>query len=118
MNEKARLGYLDWQERYLFEKPFQLFMPINDAHVQRTNLVFEHGEPETIHDIRGDETNFTLDFNGFEYCNNSTSMKNSDSIQKIEEIYLPEVESLIRDRINDVEEVYFFDWRVCWLQDN
>lgn len=112
----ASLKFLQWQELYEIEKPFQIFINIpDDAEDKRTtNLVFED-VPVVINDVRGNQKTFTLNANGFQFLKHSFVLDHFDNKQSIEDIYLPEVEKLLRKEIEDVDKVFFFDWRV-WHQ--
>jgi len=109
----ATLKFLDWQELYETEKPFQIFINIPDeAEDKRTsNLVFEDVEV-AVHDVRGREKDFDLDTNGFRFLKHSSILDDFHSKALIEDIYLPEVEALLRKEVEDVDKVFFFDWRV------
>ncbi|KAE9378879.1 hypothetical protein N431DRAFT_460204 [Stipitochalara longipes BDJ] len=107
------LKFLDWQEQYETEKPFQIFINIPDeAEDKRTsNLVFEDISI-AIQDVRGKEENFTLDSNGFQFVRHHSSLDCFQSKHSIEDIYLPEVDALLRKEIEGVDKVFFFDWRL------
>jgi len=60
---------------------------------------------------------YTLDNNGFEYFKHKTLVGNFDSKKVVEEQYLPEVERLIKERIDNVDRVFVFDWRMRKYRD-
>lgn len=107
------LKFLDWQELYNTEKPFQIFINIpEDAEDKRnSNLVFEDIDLP-IQDIRTSKNKFSLDDNGFQFIKHSSSLTNFQSRESVEKIYLPEVEALLRKEVQGVDKVFFFDWRV------
>jgi hypothetical protein len=109
------LKFLQWQELYKREKPFLCFVDIpEDAEDKRdNNLVFEDRETR-ITDIRPSKDQFTLDGNGLMMRNHRSSVSRSDT-ETIKEIYLTEVEELVKQSIDGVDEVFIFDWRVCYL---
>ncbi|MCJ1246226.1 hypothetical protein MMC30_003432 [Trapelia coarctata] len=113
-DETACLTYLEWQELYEHEKPFQIFSAVPEsAEDQRTdNLVFKNGEPETMHDIRGNESRFTLNQNGFAICRHVTKMVDFSDEEAIKTIYLPEIEAMIKDKVDGVDQVHVFDYRI------
>jgi len=118
-DEAARLMYLEWQNLYHSEKPYQVFSSAvgNDSlNAKPTNLVFKTGDEEIIHDVRGKEETFTLDEHGFAFANNITKVTDFEDQSQIENAYLQEVEELIRHEVKGVDEVFFYDWRVCSLQ--
>ena len=114
-SQNAQLNYLEWQPVYLKEKPYQVFSNIseNDPVIDRTtNLVFRPGDPETIHDARGHEEEFDLDMEGFMFAVQETNVSDFKNRHSVEGQYLKEMEQLLRSHIRDIEQVYFFDWRV------
>jgi hypothetical protein len=114
-DEDAVLTYLDWQELYTVEKPFQLFSAIADPKLlghRTTNLIFKDGDVERIHDVRGVEFQFNLDTHGFAFCSNHLHTYDFDDSQWIEKTYLEEMEKVLRREVSYVDQVYFFDWRV------
>ena len=110
----GNLNFLRWQKLYEEEKPFQIFINIpEDAEDQRTtNLVFEKVSLQ-IHDVRGQSRGFSLDTNGFMYCQHTTKVTNFLDRQNIDESYLPEIEALLQQEIKGADRIFFFDWRVC-----
>ena len=110
---QVSLSFLHWQELYEREKPFQIFTNIpEDAEDQRdSNLVFKR-ETVLIRDIRGLSEMFSLDTNGFIYRRHT--LKNIDSYDRksIEQNYLPKIEKLLRQAVEGIDQVFFFDWRV------
>ena len=115
-DEEAKLLYLDWQDLYNTEKPFQIFSLVPDHDLPDTrssNLVFKEGDTEVIHDARGMEPAFCLDKHGFAFRRHKTQMRDFEHAEAMESIYLPEVEALIKKEVEAVDQVYLFDWRVC-----
>ena len=109
----ASMKFLQWQSLYEVEKPFQIFINIPD-HVEdkrTTNLVFEDNQLK-VKDVRASATDFSLDQHGFMYRNHETALRDFTNRKHVEESYLPEVESLLRQEADGVDEVFFFDWRV------
>ena len=115
-DEEATLQYLDWQDLYETEKPYQLFSAISSEDLpnrRTTNLIFKEGDRELIRDVRKTESQFTLDRQGFTFISHRTAIQDFKSSEEIENGYLPEVETLLQREMEGVDQVYFFDWRVC-----
>lgn len=110
---KASIKYIKWQELYEKEKPFQIFIDIRkDAVDQRYhNLVFENKQ-ETFFNIRGREQEFRLDDHGFAYHHHHFNFDDYEDRVSVESSYLPQVESFIRNEVEEVDKVFFFDWRL------
>lgn len=61
----AEFTYLEWRDHYKTERPFQALDIPDDAVDKRSgNVIFRQGHPETVHDIRGHEQEYTLDGHG------------------------------------------------------
>lgn len=117
-DEQAVLNYLDWQDVYAREKPFQLFSVIANsilAGERSTNLVFKEGQVEFIRDVRGEESLYTLNDQGFAFRVYPTCLRDFSVRENIENVYLSEMEDLLKRDLESVDKVYFFDWRVCSL---
>ena len=70
-NEHATFQYIDWQNKYEYEKPYQVFSAVSIEQLdgaESTNLVFKDGPIETIYDARPALADFQLDVNGFAFC--------------------------------------------------
>ena len=111
---QASLGFLQWQDLYEWEKPFQIFIDIpKNAEDQRdTNLVFKQ-ERLTIQDVRELSSKPSLDDIGFIYRRHTTRHVDFSSRKAVDQSYLPEVEQLLRKELEGVDRVFIFDWRVC-----
>lgn len=85
-----------------------------DAKDQRQNNTKFEARYQTIHDIRGSTENSTLDENGFTIREFRSCLDSKGTIdrERVEGEYLPEVEHLIRDQVQGVDQVFFFEWRV------
>ncbi|KAK3377157.1 hypothetical protein B0T24DRAFT_656821 [Lasiosphaeria ovina] len=115
MDVTARMTYLEWQDLYSTEKPFQIFVSVDAAageNIRDTNIVFGQGTEEIIHDCRGKEGDFTLDEHGFSFVTHHSQMVSWDDADTVKEVYLKEVEELLRQQVDDVGQVFFFDWRI------
>lgn len=107
------IQYLEWQDIYEREKPFLLLfdLPDNAKDRRTSNLVFK-AKTLTLHDIRASETPLTLDENGFMVKQSTTQVTDFANRKYVDENYLPEAEKLLREQVEGVDRVYFFDWRV------
>lgn len=107
------LKFLQWQPLYSVEKPFQIFMNIPSTAADRrdTNLVFEDAQI-SIQDVRTLPLPASIDEKGFIYRKHRTYVESFNDRKAVEEIYLPEVEILLRNELEGVDRVFFFDWRV------
>lgn len=112
----AKLLYAKDLPLYHREKPYQVLPPLsmNLGDIPPSNLKFETVE-ETIQDIRLVDRPFSLDDNGFCYAIAPTSFSDWDSQSKVEEYYLPEVETLLMRLVDGADEVKIFDWRVSQI---
>lgn len=110
---KISLKFLKWQDLYEIEKPFQIFIDIpKDAEDQRdTNLVFETIEINAL-DVRGCLQDLSIDIHGFMYRTRPTAFTDFTNKTAVEAIYLPEVEKILKQELDNVDRVFFFDWRV------
>lgn len=112
--ETTSLHYLKWQKVYEKVKPYQVFItdiPDNED-FEDTNLVFEPYNDVAVHNIRGKEDSLSLDENGFIVKKHKFRLEDFSSQEKVEKEYLPEIEELFRSVVDDVDEVFIFDWRV------
>lgn len=107
------LKFLDWQELYAREKPFQIFIDIpDDAEDQcSSNLDFKDVQVPLI-DVRTIPDNFSLDANGFIFRNYKVNVSNISNRETVETAYLLEIENILREEIPDIDRIYIFDWRV------
>ncbi|KAI9795222.1 MAG: hypothetical protein M1833_007304 [Piccolia ochrophora] len=67
--ETTQLNFLQWQDIYNTEKPFELMtdIPADAPDQRRTNLVFHSVGEQKIRDVRGVEDRYSLDAHGFAY---------------------------------------------------
>ena len=113
-DEQVELRFLQWQDLYKQEKPFEIVTEaVQGSENRRTNLVFGTNGQQTISDIRGkEEIRFALDNHGFAYRSKPCPFDGYDSKQRIVEEYLPWAESIIKQEVGDIGRVFIFDWRV------
>lgn len=109
---RAELVYAKDLPIYQREKPYQILSHLpNLGNTAPSNLEFEALE-EDVEDIRLTDRRFTLDDNGFCHAIAPTLFTDWDSRPKVEEHYLPEVKSLLKQLVEGADEVEVFDWRV------
>jgi len=112
---RAEIQYLKRLPLYNQEKPFQLFVPIdpNAEDTRSTNLEFEARE-QVFEDIRGRETMFSLDHDGFQIKTHPTalSLAHFQDRQTVETKYFNEIKQILQGIEGGYDEVFLFDWRV------
>lgn len=109
-NERVQLRYIQWDNAFLKIKPYELLID-RPPDYPRTNFRIEPEPAEIIHDIRGHEDNYTLDANGFAIRQHAMTLTSFDR-ETVESEYFAQLEALLRSEVDDVGEVFFFDWRV------
>ena len=109
----SNIKYIKFLELYKREKPFSILIdiPKNAPDQRYTNVVYEDRE-ETFHDVRGKEQTFSLNDHGFTYRHHNFEFDDYEDREAVEAGYLPKVEQFIRAEVEDVDKVFFFDWRV------
>jgi hypothetical protein len=124
---ETRLTYLQWQPSYAHTRPYKIGQFAGrrrpgQRREKTTNLVFCAAElMETIKDVRGFSGNspFTLDTNGFAYrrCSRPALTKPYEysDPKKIENVFLPECEAILKNAIEGADQVLIFDWKVGGL---
>ena len=113
-SEIAALQFMDWQQLYETEKPFQLFIDIPaDAPDQRkTNISFTPKAVE-VSDVRGLENSLTLDTHGFKLARLVFERTLATTVD-VETAYFAALKDLLQRELGeDLDRVFFFDWRVC-----
>jgi hypothetical protein len=110
----ASFLYFQWQDVFQKEKPFELFidLPPDLPDPRRTNLVFEGAPEEFVEDTRGSEEKYSLDTHGFTFRKHKTTFDNWSDREAVEREHFPEIEQLLKDQVDGVDRVFFFDWRV------
>jgi hypothetical protein len=118
MKEQAMFKYVEWQDLYKTERPYQILsaLPEEDPDVRSSNLIFHDGPPQEVEDVRGQESKFSLDDHGFQYIPHSSGLSSADLKNEalVETRYFDECENILRDHLDDVSQVVFFDWRVSF----
>ncbi|KAI5814421.1 hypothetical protein BZA77DRAFT_318827 [Pyronema omphalodes] len=114
MDETAVLNYIKDLPLYENEKPYHIFAAIpRDA--KRTNIEYERGPEQPITDIRGRESEFTLDKQGFTFKLWTPPQLDWKNEQEINEKYFPAVKKLLCELLSstqDVKRCELFSWRM------
>jgi hypothetical protein len=115
-HERARFQYLKKAHIYECEKPFNIAQPSpQKAPGQRdSNLVWEVGAPEQITDIRGHESKFELDKQGFAVRTWPTilSQRDFDNSALIEHAYAQEIRDMIKSTVDGADLVVAYHAQV------
>ncbi|KAI9663986.1 MAG: hypothetical protein M1821_007477 [Bathelium mastoideum] len=108
---QVQLEYLADLPLYKTTKPLQYVPGFEND--QRSTVCLNSGPPETLHDVRGTALdNFTLDDNGFKYVKAPTDFRDWNSQDAVAEIYISEMEALLRKEVEGVDEIVIFDARI------
>lgn len=113
-DQQAQLRYFQWNPVFEKTKPYELLLDNIPEDFPVTNFETSPEEAEVIHDIRGMEKSFTLENHGFCIAEQRLDISVFDQ-DTIEDIYLQQVEELLKGMMPDIHELFTFDWRVCWL---
>jgi hypothetical protein len=109
----APVHFIKWLPLYEREKPFNIFINLpEDAKDTRTNNLEFDIKDTTFHDVRGEESDFTLDDHGFAFLKYQHDFKNFDNREAVESEYLPQIEKMVKEKIPGADRVALFDWRV------
>lgn len=113
----ATVKFMLWLELYEKEKPFQILIDVPEDSADQThnNQQFERKE-QIFRNTRGQENSFDFDAHGFTYRFHDSDFDDFEDQQRVESVYLPKVESLLRKGVEGIDRVLFFDWRVWWLR--
>ncbi|KAJ5247027.1 7 alpha-cephem-methoxylase [Penicillium chermesinum] len=109
-DEVASLRYLQWEEKFHDTKPYTLYMDVPDGFPPQ-NFKVDAEEAETIHDVRGYESKYSLDDNGFAYYKHHFELENHDR-ETLERDYIPQVEAFLMKTIPNATEVKIYTWRL------
>ena len=109
-DEVARLNYIQNSNIFSRQKPYEVLSEIPPG-LEKRNFRLRPGAAETIRDIRGRESHYDLDRNGFQVVPHvlETTVFDEETIKRE---YLPAVELLLRT-VDPGAEVNVFDWTVC-----
>jgi hypothetical protein len=96
---------------YKSQKPFIILSHFEGV-TDMTNLKWFNFETEKVRNIRGHENIFTLDEHGFAFLKDICEFKEWTDRKRVEEDYLPHIETLLQQNVDFADEVKIFDWRV------
>ena len=109
----APVHFIKWLPLFEHEKPFNIFINLpKDAADTRTNNLEFNVIDTAFQNVRGRESDFSLDDHGFEFLNYPHDFVDFGNRHAVETIYLPRIEKMVRKRIPDAEEIALFEWRV------
>jgi hypothetical protein len=115
-HDKTIFRYIEWQDLYNVEKPFQILIDIpKDSPDQRKeNLVFKDGEEEIVYNVRTTTEEYSLDKHGFTFVKHVSQLHGPDFFQRelVDSVFLSECESLIKETLTGVDRIYFYNWLV------
>lgn len=112
----GQFNYFQWKQIFKEEKPYYLYTDPPPGY-PNANFSTQPGMPEPIHDVRGQEKKFSLDDNGFAFGFQEYPFSLKDVDEKtVKSQYLPSLEVLIREHLQQDCEIFWFDWRVCKKQ--
>lgn len=114
-NVSATLKYLRWQKLYESEKPYQIYCPIEESDIQASNLSFEKGPVEIVHDARHTGRGFHLDRNGFTVVEHDCDPSWFKEPETIERHYLPAISQLLKNSLGNDSKVYIFEYQVMMM---
>jgi hypothetical protein len=101
---KAQLHYLSPGLEFTKNRPpVQVVSREATARDPRTTVRLAQGPPETIHDVRGREHEFSLDRNGFMYVRNRCNFENWESREGIWTGYIEELKELVAKELGGTE---------------
>ena len=108
----GKFNYFQWKPMFREEKPYYLYTDPPPGY-PNANFSTQPGEAETVHDVRGREKEFNLDDNAFAFARQEYphSLKDLDEVT-IKTQYLPSLEVMIRQLLQQDCEIFWFDWRV------
>jgi hypothetical protein len=113
-HETTNLNYFKWDPLFQTEKPYQILMDVPDG-CPSSNFEFEAAPAQTIQDLRGRESEFSLDENAFAVRRHPLDRVGMKvwTRESVEGVYHKEVERILREEVEGMVECVVFDWRVC-----
>ncbi|KAI1408034.1 putative 7 alpha-cephem-methoxylase [Hypoxylon sp. FL1857] len=105
----AQFNYFQWKPIFLNEKPYYLYTDPPEG-CPNANFSTAPGATETVHDIRGREQKFNLDDHGFALRHQEFPIEIVTDVT-IQKQYLPSLEVMIRELLQEECEIFWFDWR-------
>jgi hypothetical protein len=109
-HQKTQLCYIQWQDDFRTQKPYQMLMDVPEG-FPKSNFSVSPEPEQIIHDLRGQETDFSLDDHGF--CVENDMQEDLDwNRETVESEYFSQVEAILKRAIGPDIRVHIFDWRV------
>jgi hypothetical protein len=114
---KAVLAYMQWQEKFNGEKPYDISSAGYEGKGPRTNVIHvQNSEAEVINDVRGRESHFQLDRHGFAFRvleGEETAFDRFYDKDAVEKIFIPQVViPFLKRHVEGADRVFVFDWHV------
>lgn len=112
-DQRVSLLYARHDDRFREEKPYVIasHMPkLKDCDM--TNIPFSLVSSELIRDLRGRESEFTLDDHGFQIIKHKFATFNPALTDSVEATLLPEAERFLKANVKNRSRNHFFDYRV------
>ncbi|KAH8813000.1 hypothetical protein F5884DRAFT_879168 [Xylogone sp. PMI_703] len=113
------LSHVSDTENLRYEKPYQIFAPIDETKFPRTNLTFEMCHGIEVRDARDDTERYTLDTYGFQFLSSKYDwgldvdkiILSGDSNNAIVSEYLRRLSTQLQETLG-AEKIILYDWRV------
>ncbi len=109
---RATLRYLKWDKLYEFQRPYQIYCPTEDPTIPKSNLSFEDGPEELIHDARRAKVSFDPDRNGFTFVEHEYNPAWFTQPSLIEKYYLPAISRLVEKTLGGEVTVQILEYQV------
>lgn len=109
------LYYLAENPKYQTEKPYFITIPVGETRKdEQSNIAQVRHDDIQVTDIRGYQSDFTIDKLGFELVNHETKMSYEDFTDHtlVISTYYREVEALLQQKLG-ASRVFIFDHTVC-----
>lgn len=102
---------------YETEKPYRLYIapPKAKPDLPDTNVVLKRVSDIPVHDVRGRESELSLDKQGFEFIKHDQVFTAFDDDDRVQKEFLPQVEETMRKHIPNAHRIFIYDSRVCFL---
>lgn len=112
----ATLGYLQHHPSYATEKPYELYIPLENQDQATSNVQFIEIKGVPAVDVREDDSAFNLTTHGFKFLNHPTAAFHVPlAVSGLQEAeisrYLDETIALVSHQVSP-SKILLFDWRV------
>lgn len=106
----GNFNYFQWKPSFENEKPYYLYTDPPEGY-PNANFATAPGAVEMIHDVRGREHEFNLDDHAFAFRRQKLPVGELTETT-IKTQYLPSLEPMIRELLQEDCKIFWFDWRV------